>query len=71
MVCFEHLAFSQIHVHAARQTRIEAANGPHNIDALEFVAPVLFEDRRVLNGIFVRARCPVDVPRLPFQGVGG
>ena len=33
----QHLALAEVHVHAARQARVEAAHGPHDVDALEVV----------------------------------
>src|SRR5580704_15412671 len=42
----EHLAAAEVHVHAARQARVEAAHGAHDVDALEVVRRVLLEDRR-------------------------
>src|SRR5471032_3576512 len=58
------LAIPDIHMDAARQARIEAAHGPHNVDTLELVRPVLFEDRRVLHGIFIRSGRAVDIARI-------
>src|SRR5579884_1797738 len=49
-------AASHVHVHAARQTRIETAHRAHNVDALEILRAVFFENRRVLHRVFVRAR---------------
>ena len=57
------LTAAYIHMNAARQTRIEAAHGAHDVDAFEFVRSVLFEDGCVLNRIFVRAGCSIDVAR--------
>src|ERR1041384_8729817 len=48
---------------AAGKTRIKASHRAHNIDALEFVGPVFFEDGRILHGVLIRPRRPVDVPR--------
>src|SRR5271170_6198134 len=70
MVGLQHLAIAEIHVHAARQTRIEAAYGAHDVDALEFVRPILFEDRRVLHRILVRARGSVNIARIGVPGRG-
>src|SRR6185312_1664941 len=49
MVCLQHLAVPQIHVHAARQTRIETSYRAHDIDSLELVRAVFFEDRSILH----------------------
>src|SRR5262249_47008809 len=57
----EHLPAAEVHVDAARQARVEAADRAHDVDALEVVLGVLLEDRRVLHRVLVRARCPVDV----------
>src|SRR5690242_19987322 len=58
-----HLAGARVHEHAARQARIEAAHGAHDVDALEVVRAVLLEDRRVLDGVLVRAGGTEGVPR--------
>src|SRR5438105_1284845 len=50
------LALAQVDVHAAGQAGVEAANRPHDVDALELVGPVLLEDRRVLDRVLVGAR---------------
>src|SRR6202522_628865 len=55
------LAVAQVHVHAAGQTRVEAAYGPHDVDALEVIRRVLLEDRRVLHRVLVRSRRSVAV----------
>src|SRR5262249_12645223 len=57
----EHLATAQVHVYPARQARVEAAHGAHDVDALEVLLGVLLEDRRVLHRVLVRPRRPVDV----------
>src|SRR2546423_14920240 len=63
MTRLDGLAFAEIHVHAARETRIEAPDRAHDIDALERVAAVLLEDWHVLNRVLVRARRAIDIPR--------
>src|SRR2546423_15680393 len=63
MTRLDGLAFAEIHVHAARQTRIEAPDRAHDIDALERVAAVLLEDWHVLNRVLVGARRAIDIPR--------
>src|SRR5271154_3646749 len=68
MVGLQHLAIAEIHVHPARQTRIEAAHGAHDVDTLEFVRPILFEDRSVLHRILVWPRRPVNIPRIGIPG---
>src|SRR5690242_8255753 len=73
MVGFEDLTAADIHVYATGQTWIEAADGPHNVDALEAVRSVFFEDRCVLDGVFVRSRRSVDIARtgVPWRrGIG-
>src|SRR4051794_3269331 len=62
------LAVAEIHVHAARQAGVEAADGPHDVDALEVLAVVLLEDRLALDGVLVRARRPEAVPRVGVPG---
>src|SRR3954465_838600 len=61
MMCLQYSSFAQIHVHAAGQAWVKAANRAHDIDALEFVGTVLLEDGRVLDRIFVRSWSSVDV----------
>ena len=67
----QRLARTQVHVNAAGKARIEAADGPHDVDPLEFVGTVLFEDRHALHGIFVGPGVPYTSRGLAFQGVGG
>ena len=62
MVRLQDLAIAQVHVHAARQAGIETANRAHDVDALELVGAIFFEDRRVLNRVFVWSRRSVDIP---------
>ncbi len=64
MVCFQYLPVAKVHVNAAGQARIEAANGTHDVDALEVLRSVLFKDRRVLYGILIRSGCAVDIARV-------
>ena len=52
-----------VHVHAARQARVERAHRPHDVDPLEVLRAVLLEDRRVLHRVLVGAGSPVDVAR--------
>src|SRR5450432_2901714 len=68
MVRFEHLAVPQIHVHAARQTRVKTPYRAHYIDSLELVRAIFLEDRRVLHRVFVRTRSAIDVPRIGIPG---
>ncbi len=60
---FERLAVAQVHVHAARQARVEAPDRAHDVDAAEVVRPVLLEDRLARDRVLVRARRPVGVRR--------
>ena len=64
MFLLQDLAVAEIHVDAARQTRIEAAHRAHDVDALEVVRTVLLEDRRVLHRVFVGSRRAVDIARI-------
>ena len=41
----QRLAVAEVHVHPARQARIEAAHRAHDVDALEVLPVVLLEDR--------------------------
>ncbi len=70
VVHVELLAAAQVHVDAARQTGVEAAHRPHDVDALELVRAVLLEDRRVLHGVLIRPRRAVHVTRagVPRRG---
>ena len=54
---------AEVHVHAAGQAGVEAADRAHDVDALEVLGAVLLEDRRVLHRVLVRARRPVHVTR--------
>src|SRR5271163_2230056 len=55
-----HLALA-VHVHPARQARIEAVHRAHDVDPLEVLRTVLLEDRRVLHGVLVGPRRAVYV----------
>src|SRR5690606_41288912 len=46
-------ALAEVHVDAAGQARVEAADRAHDVDALEVLRPVLLEDRHVLHGVLV------------------
>src|SRR3954463_6896009 len=62
------------HVNAARQAGIEAADGPHDVDALERLRRVLLEDRLALDGVLVRPGRSEPVSRVGIPGcrrVGG
>src|SRR5207248_4567343 len=60
--------FAQVHMHTAWQTRIKAAHCAHDVNALEAVRAILFEDRRVLHGILVGARRTIDVAHTAIPG---
>src|ERR1700752_666659 len=61
MVCLQDLAVTEIHVNTAGETRIKASHRAHDVDALEIVGAVFFEDGRVLDRILIRAGRAVDV----------
>src|SRR5579862_1136226 len=61
MTRLQHLAIAEIHVHTARQARIEAAYRPHDVNTFELIRPVLLEDRRVLHRILVRPRRAIHI----------
>src|SRR6185437_3094980 len=61
---FQYLAVAQEHVDTAGQTGIKAAHGPHNVNALEVLGPVLFENGRVLHRVFVGTGSAVNVARV-------
>src|SRR5277367_6133126 len=61
MVRLQDFAVPQIHMDAARQTRIETSYRAHNVDALKLLRTVLFKDRRVLHGILVRPRSAINI----------
>src|SRR4051794_36970835 len=68
MELFEQLALAQIHVDAARQAGVEAANGSHDVNALEIIRAILLEDGRVLHSVLVRAGRAVAVARAGVPG---
>src|SRR5579885_3374931 len=57
------LSVAEIHVDAAGQARIETPHCAHDVNPLEIGRAVLFENRRVLHGIFVRSGRAVNVAR--------
>src|SRR5947209_5257914 len=52
---------AQVHMNTAWQTSVKAADCSHDIDALEVLWTVLFEDWCVLHGILVGNWCTIDV----------
>src|SRR5580698_6093335 len=68
MMRLQHFSVPQIHMYAARQTRIEASYRAHNIDSLEPVRTVLFKDRGILHRILVRPRSAINVARIGIPG---
>jgi len=64
----QHFAVAQVHVYAAGQAGIEAANRAHNIDAFEILRPIFFEDRRVLHRVFIRTRRAINIARVGIPG---
>src|SRR5690606_591178 len=59
----EDVPLARVHVHAARQARIEAPHRAHDVDAFEVLLAVLLEDRQPLYGVRVGPRRAVDVTR--------
>ena len=57
------LPLAEVHVHAARQARVEAADRAHDVDAAEVVRAVLLEDRLAHAPRPRRARGTVGVRR--------
>src|SRR5713101_5987368 len=54
-----------MHMHAAWQARTETPHRAHDVDTLELVARgILFKDRCILDGVFVRSRGAIDVSRV-------
>src|ERR1700733_823487 len=64
MHLFQRLSFSKIHMDAAWQARIEAPYRTHDVYTLEFIRPVLFKNRRILNRVFVRTGRAVEIARI-------
>src|SRR5262245_821699 len=63
VVRLQHPPVAEIHMHAARQARVEAADSAHDVNALELLGRVLLEDWRILYSILIWTRCTVDVTR--------
>ena len=68
MMRLQHFSIAEVHVHAARQAGVETAHGTHDVDPLELVRPVLFEDGRILHRIFVGPRRSIDIPWIRVPG---
>src|ERR1700730_2367695 len=64
MVGLQRFSIAEIHVHSTRQTRIETAHRPHDVDTLELVGTVILEDRCVLHGVFIGSGRSVDITRV-------
>src|SRR5438128_7975665 len=62
----QHLAIAQVHVHAAREARIETAHRAHDVDAFEVGRPVLFEDRRTHHGVLIWSGGAETISRTPI-----
>lgn len=71
VVCLQHLTISEIHVDTAWQARVEAANGAHDIDSLEFVGAIFLENRGVLHRILIRPRRAITIARIGIPGSWG
>src|SRR5712691_8264879 len=61
-------SFTQVHVNATWQAGVKAAYCSHNVDTLEVVRAVLFEDRCVLYSILVGTGCAIDVTYAAIPG---
>src|ERR1043165_5525002 len=68
MGLLQDFAFAKIHVNATGETWIEAPNGAHDVYPFELIRAVVFEDGRILNGVFVRARRAIHVARARVPG---
>src|ERR1700675_4198766 len=55
-------------MHAARQTGIEAPHRAHDVNALELLRTIFFEDRSVLHRVFIRSRSAVNVAWIRVPG---
>src|SRR4051812_50071801 len=64
----QRLPVAQVHVHAAGQAGVEAADRAHDVDALEVLPVVLLEDRLALDGVLVGAGRAEAVPRAGVPG---
>src|SRR6202140_1062017 len=58
-------------MHAARQTRIKAPHRAHDVNALELLRPVFFEDGSVLHRILVRPRSAINISWIRVPGCRG
>src|SRR5277367_68003 len=70
MMSLQDLPVPQVHVHAAGQARVETAYRAHDINSLEFIGTVFFEDRRILHRVLVRPWSSVNIPwvGIPWSG---
>src|SRR3984957_14085792 len=68
MMRLQNLAVPQIHVHAARQTWIEAPYRAHDIDPFKLVRAVFFEDGSILHRVLVWTRSAVNVAWISIPG---
>src|SRR4051794_23501179 len=64
----QRLALAEIHVHAAGQARVEAADRAHDVDAPEVLLVVLLEDRLAHHRVLVWTRSPIAVRRTAVPG---
>src|ERR1700682_6295090 len=68
MMRLQHFAVPQIHVHAARQTRIKTPHRAHDINSLELVRTVFLKDRSVLHRVLIWTRSAVNVAWIGIPG---
>src|SRR6185436_4808813 len=68
MVCLQNSPISEIHMHTARKTWIEAPHSTHYIYTFEVAGTVLFKDWHTLNSILIWTGCPIYVPRACVPG---
>src|SRR2546421_5170755 len=59
---------AEIHMHAARQAWIEAADGAHNVDAFKRVESIFLEQWGILDGVLEGAG---GAERIAWTGIPG
>src|SRR5690242_6467051 len=61
---------AKVHMDTTWQARVKAAHRSHNVDTFEVLPVILFEDWRVLHGIFIGTGRAIDIAHTAVPGRG-
>src|SRR5215510_16096202 len=63
MARFQRLAVAKIHMHSAWHARVKAPHYAHDVNSIEIIGPILFEDGGTLHRILIGTGRAVNVAR--------